>query len=265
MLALVNHDRAAAGLSPLAWDDKLAQAASDHARLMADQGALSHQLPGEPDLGARLAAHEVRMGRAGENVVFDENVESAHENFMNSPEHRDNILDPEYNAVGIGVVNADGVLYIAEDFAHRVLDASDEQVAQVVATAFKSAWKGAGNPEVPFSPDPRLRSLARSMAQNGDVPDAGRIMALPGVAYAATFAVSDPEDLPIAVSRFKTEHRLNHYSVGVYYARTPMFPTGLYWVTIAVSYLPEVQLGMRIQFLTAQDASIQRLLSVVSN
>ncbi|MGA3212295.1 MAG: CAP domain-containing protein [Terriglobales bacterium] len=240
MLSLVNHDRTQAGLSPLVWDEKLAQAATEHARLMANQGTLSHQLPGEPDFGTRLAAHDIRMGRGGENVVYDEDLASAHENFMNSPDHRENILDPEFNAIGIGVVDVDGVHYITEDFAHRVLDAADEQVAQVVAEAFKKAWIDAGNPDVPLSPDPRLRYLTRSMAQSGN-PDASLPMALPGVAYAATFAVSDPEDLPIGVSRLRLDHKPNHYSVGVYYARTAQFPCGLYWVTIAVSYLPQMR------------------------
>jgi hypothetical protein len=103
------------------------------------------------------------------------------------------------------------------------------------------------------------------MSQEEGVPDAGRIMALPGVAFAATFAVSDPVELPIAVSRLKIDQKLNHYSVGVYYARTPMFPSGLYWVTIAVSYLPEVELGMRHQFLRTQESLVQRQLAEVSN
>ena len=48
VMDLANADRAQQGLAPLKWDPALAQAAADHAQLMAQQPALSHQYPGEP-------------------------------------------------------------------------------------------------------------------------------------------------------------------------------------------------------------------------
>src|SRR5207248_215322 len=40
-----------------------------------------------------------------------------HQAFMNSPHHRDNILDPVYNYVGIGVEHSsDGTMYVTEQF-----------------------------------------------------------------------------------------------------------------------------------------------------
>src|SRR5271155_5376294 len=56
VMELANADRAQNGLGPLKWDPVLAQAAAQHAQLMAQQAALSHQFPGEPDLAARAGA-----------------------------------------------------------------------------------------------------------------------------------------------------------------------------------------------------------------
>ena len=48
-----NHERAAQKLHPLKWDKSLAEAARQHSQRMAQQGVLSHQLPGEEDFKAR--------------------------------------------------------------------------------------------------------------------------------------------------------------------------------------------------------------------
>jgi hypothetical protein len=53
----------------------------------------------------------------GENVAFTGSVEAANYEFMNSPGHRANILDPRFTDVGIGVVPAlGGGIWVTEDF-----------------------------------------------------------------------------------------------------------------------------------------------------
>jgi uncharacterized protein YkwD len=37
---------------------------------------------------------------------------------MDDPDHRDNILNPDYNAVGVCVIRSGGQLYVTEDFTH---------------------------------------------------------------------------------------------------------------------------------------------------
>ena len=76
---LVNHTRRQAGVQELVWDDKLADAAWDHAKAMAEQGVLSHQLTGEAPLIDRLTTHNARLDRASENVVYDITAEGAHD------------------------------------------------------------------------------------------------------------------------------------------------------------------------------------------
>ncbi|MFN2614324.1 MAG: CAP domain-containing protein, partial [Actinomycetota bacterium] len=56
----------------------------------------------------------------GENVGVGPDVATLHQAFIDSPEHRDNILERSYNQIGVGVAyGADGNIYVTEDFAAR--------------------------------------------------------------------------------------------------------------------------------------------------
>ncbi len=39
---------------------------------------------------------------------------------------------------------------------------------------------------------------------------------------------------PVQVSRLAAEHGVSSYSVGVHFARTAKYPTGLFWVTVVL-------------------------------
>ncbi len=164
LLALVNRSRAEAGLKSLQWDNRLADAANEHAQLMSAKGELSHQFPGEPDLANRLIP-KLRLDQAGENVFYDASLESAHEAFMKSPNHRANLLNPAYDSIGIGIVEFAGLLFIVEDFAHRVPELSNEDAAGQVAQQFAKLRQAAGTGELRFQHDAHLQSLACSMAE----------------------------------------------------------------------------------------------------
>jgi uncharacterized protein YkwD len=112
--ALINADRAAAGLPPLSWSPCLAAIAAQNAQRMAAQGSISHANGVQLDLGCHLGY------RAGENVGYTSagiNDIQLNTLFMNSPEHRANIMGP-YHFVGTAwAVAANGFAYIAVEFA----------------------------------------------------------------------------------------------------------------------------------------------------
>lgn len=110
--ALLNLERAAHGLAPLRMRSALRQAARAHDQAMAAADELSHQLPGEPDIGTRLLQAGYRWSYAGENVAWNSVMSRAGvlrlERVMyleKPPEngHRLNILSPNYRDVGIDV------------------------------------------------------------------------------------------------------------------------------------------------------------------
>ena len=129
---LTNQDRTAQGLQPLHWDRSLAAAAAVHVDKMKDEKMLSHQYPGEPDVQARAAQAGAHFRAIAENIAVGPGAEAIEKQWMNSVPHRQNILDPEMNAIGIAVTKKNGYLYAVEDFAdaNRVL--SKEQIEEKV-------------------------------------------------------------------------------------------------------------------------------------
>jgi uncharacterized protein YkwD len=112
--ALINQDRAAAGLGALNWSSCLAGIAYQNALRMANAGAISHAGGANQDLGCGLGQ------QAGENVGYWSggiNDPQLNTMFMNSAGHRANIMGP-YHYVGTSwVVAKNGYGYIAVEFS----------------------------------------------------------------------------------------------------------------------------------------------------
>ncbi len=110
-LCVLNKMRAARGLKPLRFDKRQQRAAAEHNRVMLKKNCFSHLCPGEKDLVGRVAATgylpcSCTWGVA-ENLAWGSGrtaspaaVVSA---WMDSPDHRANILNRRYEEVGIAV------------------------------------------------------------------------------------------------------------------------------------------------------------------
>ncbi len=112
-----NEARRAQGIARLKWDASLARAAKQHAAAMARQDSLSHQFPGEAALAARAAHAGVYFISLSENVAQGPDAGNLSDQWVKSPEHRQNLLDPDMNVIGVGVVERNGELFAVEDFA----------------------------------------------------------------------------------------------------------------------------------------------------
>jgi hypothetical protein len=132
VLELANADRAQQGIPPLKWDPALAQAAGEHAQLMAEQPALSHQYPGEPDLVARAGGAGAHFRSIAENVALAPTPQALEKEWMNSAPHRANLLNPAMNVMGVGLVKKGGNYYAVEDFADGVSQLGPEQIEQKI-------------------------------------------------------------------------------------------------------------------------------------
>ena len=133
LLNAANHDRAASGLPALQWDPALAAAAYQHALRMAQMNTISHQFPGEAPMQERARQAGARFSLVAENVAEGPSVVGLHTQWMNSPPHRANLLDPELNSIGIAVVQSGNVFFAVQDFSAAVAllsrDAQEQQVA----------------------------------------------------------------------------------------------------------------------------------------
>ena len=118
LVELINQARTKQRLQPLAVDPRLTHAARKHTQLLVAHKTVSHQFEGEPPLDVRLANENLPSDQEGENTAVDQDVHSAHKGLMNDPDHRDNILNPNYNAIGVCVTKSGGRVFVTEDFAH---------------------------------------------------------------------------------------------------------------------------------------------------
>jgi uncharacterized protein YkwD len=118
ILRLVNHDRALFGLRLLARNPTLDAYAREWAQRVTDGVCGAALLCHRSDLGAITTAAVGDWRWAGENAALNYSANAAHIALMNSSGHRDNILEPGADTIGVGVVvRPDGVIVVIENFA----------------------------------------------------------------------------------------------------------------------------------------------------
>ncbi|MBD2492116.1 CAP domain-containing protein [Aulosira sp. FACHB-615] len=98
ILDLTNLERRKANLSLLTFNSKLAAAAQKHSQSMAMQDFFDHR-----NMVQRIQAERYQYSRIGENITAGNSTpEQAMQSWMNSPGHRDNILNPQFRELGVG-------------------------------------------------------------------------------------------------------------------------------------------------------------------
>jgi hypothetical protein len=114
LLVRVNGERASNGLPPLTPRNDVTEIAQGHSRRMAGQRQIFHN----DDYFTAATRDRLGASALGENVAFAGSVTDAHDELMQSPAHRANILDPRFTIAGFAVSSgADGLVYVTEDFA----------------------------------------------------------------------------------------------------------------------------------------------------
>ncbi len=119
MLALINQERTSRGLDPLELERNLNESSEDHSTWMLDTDRFSHTGQGGSSATQRMQAAGFDLSgswRTGENIAWQsergapgisDDVAQLHQNLMNSPGHRANILNPEFKYIGIGIEEGD--------------------------------------------------------------------------------------------------------------------------------------------------------------
>jgi uncharacterized protein YkwD len=231
---LANQARSQAGLSALTLDAGLSRAARVHALAMLSARQLSHQFSGEPSLPQRLAgATRIQLEREGENVAFDYSAADGHRHLMLSPPHRANLLNANYNVIGLGVVRDGDRLYIVQDFGHALPTYSVAAVKDKTAAAVGLARRQANQPDLTRADSPAIDDAACSMAQ-ADKLGTAAVQQLVQRYTVLTYTTLHPETLPAASADTLSSHNLRGFSVGVCYGHTETYPTGVYWVVLTL-------------------------------
>jgi hypothetical protein len=205
----LNQERINHGLLALEWNEHAADAARGHTRLLAENGKLSHQFLGETALPERLGATGARFTVAAENVALTEFIEDVHLALMASSGHRANMLNTTYNAVGVGVVEDKGKIYVTQDFIFLVPEYSESQFSAAFAEALNLARKSKGIRLL----EARYDALLHELACTTDGSAIKLAKNLSGVKAVVVFTSSDPHHLPEQMASRAANadfHRMNY-------------------------------------------------------
>ena len=108
LIELVNNERIANGLKPLKINDKLSQAAEGKAQDMLINAYFAHTSPTGTTPWYWLDKNDYNYVAAGENLAKDfTDSEYVHKAWMNSPSHKANIMNENYQEIGIAVVEGE--------------------------------------------------------------------------------------------------------------------------------------------------------------
>ncbi len=234
LIQLINQERASQGIPPLTLDQRLTQAARKHTSLMVEHRALSHQFDGEATMEVRFADENLHSDQQAENVDVSKDVLSADQGFLHSSAHRANILNPNYNVVGVAVLRSGDRVYVTEDFAHRVTAYSEPEADAVLQRAVENYTTAHGMPTPVRKPQAQLRHMACDMALN-DSLQSQKAADLPGVQEVAAWTAAAPGDLPSSAKELLSHPMSSGYSLGVCFAPSVSQPGGVYWV-VMVTY-----------------------------
>jgi uncharacterized protein YkwD len=108
---LLNRKRESHGLRRLGKSSRLKKAAQKHTNYMQNHRCFEHECSGEPSVLSRLKRvnyihNGLRRWAYGENIAYGGgplgSPKSIVRAWMHSPEHRHNILSPDFRQIGIG-------------------------------------------------------------------------------------------------------------------------------------------------------------------
>src|SRR5580692_9921589 len=115
LMEATNADRAQHGLGPLKWDPALARAAQR-----------------EAELETRVGQEGAHFHVVAENLAAAATPDALEAEWMQSPGHRANILDPRLNEIGVGLVRQGGYLWAVEDFSASVATLGSSQIESAI-------------------------------------------------------------------------------------------------------------------------------------
>lgn len=130
VLTMVNQRRLAANLPALRIKPLLRDIAARHSQEMSAMNYFSHRSPvsSSATLKERLDLGCCYDQTSGENLFKSDDLplpKLASETFrswMNSPEHRANLLCPDFNCMGLGVVQSGHTYYVTQVFTREAVE-----------------------------------------------------------------------------------------------------------------------------------------------
>jgi uncharacterized protein YkwD len=173
LFKLVNRARQKDDLAPVIFSPPLSVLARKHSQDMAGRGDISHFSTSGEAYSERLVEEGFFFKKNGENVAFSQTFmpEFFHQGFMDSPGHRANILDPDFDEVGIGVLfKEDNGYYVTQDFTRSLKPKGREEARAEVEEHINSMRREYSLPPILFSKEANGYAQQCSLNKAKDKP-----------------------------------------------------------------------------------------------
>lgn len=233
LLEWVNEERTARHLYPLRSSPDLRALSTEHSKDMASQQKMSHFSSAGKSYLERLVETGLYFVEAGENVAVSDTFDAAfiHQGLMESPEHRENILNPNYDSVGIGVVySKDRRYFVTQDFAQSLKKLETEEAEKFIQDKIAKIRNESALP--PLSFNNVANRFARRYSQNRAT---GKPLQNIGVLLGEThihFITTPLLQIPKNISQKISSEIYEVGAVGVWFGRLEDYPGGAYLITI---------------------------------
>lgn len=164
----LNETRVELGLPELTLNAELTELSRVWAAEMAEEGEIFHANP----ISANMTSNWLKLG---ENVGVGPEVNTLMDAFIDSPTHYQNIIDPEFTHVGVGVVWEGDLMFTTHRFmklADRSLSTPTTSVpgsSDVPLEALPTSSR-AGSPVAPPASEQRIAVLVDAMAKQSTEP-----------------------------------------------------------------------------------------------
>jgi uncharacterized protein YkwD len=166
-LALLNGDRARAGLPALVPDAALAAVARGHSQDMRDTGFFGHLSPSTGLAGERLALAGYRAMTHAENLARNDSLGQAQAALMASVGHRKNILSPAFTHGAVGLARRQrgdrSEWFVTQLFARPVTELDATSARAMLLERINAARRAQG--AAPVRLDSRISTVAQDHAR----------------------------------------------------------------------------------------------------
>lgn len=161
MINLINQERQRYGKAPYLISHELMRSAEDKALDMVNNNYFAHTSPSGETPFDLMRQAGVQFSAAGENIARGTSVSSLHNALMNSSGHRANILSDTYTHVGVGIIEYNGALWVAQHFA-RQRNATKDYIPTPTTPERPGVPETPSIPEEPIPPErPRDEDMQR--------------------------------------------------------------------------------------------------------
>lgn len=242
LFGLMNRDRQAHKLAPLAWDDRLGAVAKGHSEEMQRTRIVAHVSPVTGSAADRVRASGIGTSLVLENVARAYGIAEAHSGLMNSPGHRANLLSASATHVGMSIVLGDEVSGRRELFVTQVFARFPPKVdVRVAAEQVRTRIASVRNVVV----HPKLTAIAQQVAiglASGRPRDRlwatakSQLEALPNTYQRVGSVITAVSDLSALEGReLIGDYRPDDVGIGVAQGKHPEIGDGAVWVVLVAA------------------------------